>query len=157
MKRILWNIGVLASGFMIGVLFIIYRCGYIVESSKKRADKFQTYFNFMDQWLEYKEQDAHFAKYFHKKNISSVAIYGMGKIGKHLKYELESEGVDLRYVIDESDAALYNNLPHYNLKDRLPLVDAVIVTPINEYEDIKKKILENNSKLKVILISEIID
>lgn len=156
MKCILLDLVFLLIGFTFGMIFMIYRCGYILEKSRKKADKFLSFFELMDQWLSYKEQGYQFTKYFDENNIESVAIYGVGKIGNHLKYELKKGGITLSYVIDEGVNVIYGKEEHYSLKDKLPMVDLVIVTSINEYEEIRKKILNNNRMLHVISVGEII-
>lgn len=156
MKCIILNLLFLLIGLSCGMIFMIYRCGYILENSKKRADKLLSFFELMDQWLSCKEQNYQFTKYFDENNIESVAIYGIGKIGNHLKYELEKGGITLSYVIDESVNAFYGKEEHYNLKDKLPMVDVVIVTSVNEYEEVKKKILDNNRMLHVISVDKVL-
>lgn len=156
MKNILYSIFIAVIGFIGGVIFMIYRCGYILENQRKRANKFYTYFGFLDNWLTCKEQNYSFGDYISKNNIQTVAIYGMGKIGKHLKYELEKAGIEIAYVIDEGENIIYSKETRYNLRDALPLVDLVIVTPMEEFEEIKNKILDNNKMLHVISVDEII-
>ncbi len=136
---------------------MIYRCGYILEEKQKKSDKYLSYFNLLDRWLICKEKNNKFTDYFEKNKIETVAIYGMGKIGKHLKYELENAEIKIAYVIDEGERIIYSKEERYNLRDALPLVDIVIVTIIDEFEDIKTKIIEKNKMLKVISLNEIID
>ena len=157
MKYMLCNLFLMIIGFVGGIVFMIYRCGYILENRERMADKYFSYFNLLDKWLIYKERNYEFADYFYKNDIKSVAIYGMGKIGKHLRYELERAGMEIAYVIDEGESALYGKDAHYNLRDNLPIADAVIVTPVEEFEEIKDKILDNNRMLKVISLKEVLD
>ncbi|MCM1154132.1 MAG: hypothetical protein NC489_15090 [Ruminococcus flavefaciens] len=147
----IWIIGIVS-----GIVFMIYRCGYILENSQKRTDKFISYFNLLDRWMTCKEQEHPFTRFFDENDIKSVAIYGLGKIGRHLKYELEKAGITISYVIDEEAYVIDRKEEYYNLRDNLPIVDIVVVTPIYEYEEIRKKILNNNNKLKVVSIEKII-
>ncbi|NBH84785.1 hypothetical protein D7X88_16345 [bacterium C-53] len=156
MKNIWQSIVLIICGFVVGIFYMIYRCGYILEGKQKRANKFYLYFNLLDQWMVCKEQNYKCSDYFHHNHIESVAIYGMGKLGKHLKHQLEEDGIQIRYVIDEGETIIYGKEEHYNLQDKLPLADLVIVTPIDEYEEIKTKILHKNNRLNVISISEFI-
>lgn len=157
MKRILWNVAALLCGLIIGVIYMIYRCGYILDSKQKKAEKYFAYFNLLEKWMTCKEQNYKLADYFHNNNIVSVAIYGMGKVGKHLKHELEKVGIAVSYVIDEGEGVFYGKEEHYNLRDKLPDTDIVIVTPIEEFEDIKKRIVNNNEMLNVISFEELVD
>ena len=130
MKRVLCSILLAIMSFACGVVFIIYQCGYILESERKRADKFFSYFKLLDRWLTF--------------------------IGKHLKHELETAGIEVSYVIDEGESVIYGKERHYNLRDDLPLVDIVIVTPVNEFEEIKNNILDKNRILNVVSVNSVI-
>ena len=53
--------------------------------------------------------------------------------------------------------SIYDREVHYNIQDELPLVDAVIVTSIDEFETVKSKILKKNKMLNVISLETILD
>lgn len=156
MKRLFWSGTFLLCGLSVGIVYMIYRCGYLLDNKQKMADKYLSYFNLLEQWLECRQRDYKFADYFYRHNLTSIAIYGMGKMGKRLKYELEKDGMEIRYVIDEGENVIYGEADHYNLRDKLPDVDMVVVTPIEEFEDIKDKILNNNKRLKVISLKDLV-
>ena len=80
----------------------------------------------------------------------------MGRIGKRLKNELENAGIKIAYVIDEGETIIYSKEIHYNLRDILPAVDLIIVTPIDEFEEIRNRILDNNKTMNVISVDKII-
>lgn len=144
-------------GFAGGVVYMIYRCGYLLENKQKSLDGKILYIDFLDRWLLWKEQNDSWADYFKNKNIENAAIYGMGRTGKHVKYELEKAGVRIAYVIDRSEKVLYGTEEHYSLNDELPMTDLVIVTPLKEFEEIKKEIEQKNPMLKVISVNEMLN
>lgn len=156
MEKVVIDIIIFICGIFVGCIFIIYRCGYLLENKQKKVDKFTTYFNLMDRWLSRKEQEDSIKEYFEKKHIETVAIYGMGKLGKHLKYELDESGIKLAYIIDNAGKFFYEDIQIYNIKDNLPEVDVIIVTPLMEYEEIKNKLLEKNKKMQVVSLEEIV-
>ena len=157
MRRIVLKVLLVICGFFSGVVFMIYRCGYILTGEKKRADRFFAYFNLLDRWLVCKEHNNQFKDYFHKNCIKNVAIYRMGKLGNHLRYELNKAEIKIVYIIDEWEDFIYDREVHYNIQDELPLVDAVIVTSIDEFETVKSKILKKNKMLNVISLETILD
>ena len=157
MRRIVLKVLLVICGFFSGVVFMIYRCGYILKGEKKRADRFFAYFNLLDRWLVCKEHNNQFKDYFHKNCIKTVAIYRMGKLGNHLRYELNKAEIKIVYIIDEWEDFIYDREVHYNIQDELPLVDAVIVTSIDEFETVKSKILKKNKMLNVISLETILD
>lgn len=157
MRRIVLKVLLVICGFFSGVVFMIYRCGYILKGEKKRADRFFAYFNLLDRWLVCKEHNNQFKDYFHKNCIKNVAIYRMGKLGNHLRYELNKAEIKIVYIIDEWEDFIYDREVHYNIQDELPLVDTVIVTSIDEFETVKSKILKKNKMLNVISLETILD
>ncbi len=156
MKDILRRLFTAVIGFTGGVIFMIYRCGYILEGKQKKLNKYFTYYKFLDSWLSWKENNNNYAEYFNENSIETVAIYGMGRIGKRLKNELENAGIKIAYVIDEGETIIYSKEIHYNLRDILPAVDLIIVTPIDEFEEIRNRILDNNKTMNVISVDKII-
>ena len=76
-----------------------------------------------------------------KNGFNSVAVYGGRNAGAHFVKQLQGSEVTVKYIIDK--AALPENvasLPVYHLQDELPVVDAVIVVPIWDYQRIKKEL-----------------
>lgn len=84
-----------------------------------------------------------------RNNIHSIAIYGMGVVGRHLAAELEKCSYQINYFIDKRviNRTLYKR---YSLEDNLPPVDAVIVTPISDFDSIYDLLSE---KMDTMIIS----
>ena len=99
--------------------------------------KFRTYFRITNKWLALKEQKESLEKYFVKNKFKTVAIYGMGALGKHLVEELKMS------VINNSIEVLMD-------KDELPEVDVVVVMPVLEFDTIKTELC---SKVKSPFVS----
>ena len=91
-----------------------------------------------DNWMTLRENNKRLADYLLRYDMKNVAIYGYGTLGKHLITELDSldSKISIKYIIDR-DVRL-NHLK-YDIKqpeDILPEVDAIIVTPVDEFEKI---------------------
>lgn len=69
-----------------------------------------------------------------KRNISHLAVYGMGKIGMELVENLEDTEICLDYVIDQNEGFLSLNYDYYKPYDELPVTDAIIITAIGAEE-----------------------
>lgn len=108
---------------------------------KKEMEK-QINFSFLlDVWMSNIENNKNVRVYFENKGYTNIAIYGMGILGKHLKRQLEDTYVNCLYYIDH-DTIYYNDL-EIKLDDIKSIgisLDVIVVTPIMEYKEIKKKL-----------------
>lgn len=73
--------------------------------------------------------------YFIENDIHSVAIYGVGPLGKVLINQLLIENIDLIYTVDIYAARIKESIPMYRPFEELPYVDIMIVTAYG-YEEI---------------------
>lgn len=84
------------------------------------------------------------SKFLEQKNFYNVAVYGGGYLGKYLLKELRKSKVEVRYIIDQNAAYLDLGYPAYTIEDELEDVDAVIVTLVQNEQDVigrlKKKL-----------------
>lgn len=146
----------LLTGIFIGFIFAVYTCGYVLEREKRYHKKFLMYYQMMDKWMLHMERGENVCRGLKERGIDAVAIYGMGKVYHHLKYELEKEGVTVKYVIDEKDEVLgEQNI--YMLKDQLPDIKMVIVTVIDEYDKIREKLKKRMLDSVIISVDDIIN
>lgn len=107
--------------------------------------KFSQMFQIMYQWMCLKNRKIYIDAYLKRKEISCIAIYGMGYIGECLYEELERTDVKVLYGIDQSALDYEGRLPIYRVDDEnLGTVDAVIITVANISKDwidkVRKKV-----------------
>jgi phosphoglycerate dehydrogenase-like enzyme len=88
-----------------------------------------------NKWLELKQNNYRLKGYFENNNYKSVAIYGMGDLGKRLFRELADDGVVVSYTIDKN-IGVDDEYKMIALSERLPEVDVVIVTAVSSFDDI---------------------
>ena len=81
--------------------------------------------------------------YFLEKNWKHIAIYGYGKIGKHMYNRLKNSLVNVDYFIDQNTVISEKGVTIKNPADKLPLVDVIIITPVLEFEEISKHLRQN--------------
>lgn len=128
----------------------------------KETKKYKWMSQLLDKWL-FLEQDEQitFKSYFEEENIKSVAIYGMSSIGKHLLIQLQKEGINVAFGIDQYVGQFGNDFIIYRPEEDFPAVDAVIVTAYDVF-GIKEflqttyqgRILELNNLLDVMMKTE---
>lgn len=109
-----------------------------------------------DKWLSLKEKEVSLAQYFERNEISSVAIYGMGRLGKHLLSDLQQSQISVEFVIDKRQEIKNIDLPIYNIEAAPVDVDTVVVALDYEYEKVIRELKEKGFK-NVLLIENVID
>jgi hypothetical protein len=110
------------------------------------------YYRLLNQWMYLKERGRHLEEYLVTNGIVKVVIYGYGDLGKHLLQELDGSCVEVVYIIDKNE-----NVSEMTgkTKNRPDSVDAIIVTPFLEFEEIAE-FLHKQWRCKVISIEELI-
>lgn len=98
------------------------------------------------------EKIVSFSKILELLNIKSVAIYGFGQVGHRLLYSLQSEGIQVDYVIDKR---IIKDYTYYDLNDRLPKTDIVIISILDNNNLIKTKLKEKG--LSGVYLSELME
>lgn len=109
---------------------------------EKKAERYLTLFRLMDKWVEIKQEGKNLSMYFQKRGYTRIAIYGMSRAGRTLYNELENTGIMVAYGIDKSAETLYADVDIFSLDDSLEPVDAVIITAVTYFEEIKKDVSE---------------
>ncbi len=118
-------------------------------------NKYRSHYHLLHKWLLLKENEVSLGKYCVDYHINTIAIYGMGILGKHLLFEMQQNGIRVDYCIDRS-IDHFQGLEIYDVDKKLPQVDLIIVTPIDEYESIIKSLIVYENQ-RVTSLSEIID
>lgn len=107
-----------------------------------KVDKYEMYYYLMERWLTLYEQGRNIAQLLSNRNISTIALYGMGQIGKHVARELKNSSITVLYAIDRVNTGMCDDVPVKKAEDILPRVDAVIVTAIYSFEEIEETLRE---------------
>lgn len=112
----------------------------------------KTKWGILEAWTELKEKHVRFSDCLKREGLRSVAIYGCAILGKALYNELKQE-MDVKYFIDRNRNAFKAEIPIYSLQDELPEVDVIIVTLVDEAEEVKKR-LTVVSQAKVLVLKD---
>lgn len=125
------------------------------KENDQRILKFKSYYSMLNQWLGVKQNNGNLATYFNENGYKNIAIYGMGEMGNRLYDELKDTSVNVAYGIDKNPGECYSDLEIFEISGNLPDVDAIIVTAVFAYEDIKKDI-EAIVKCPIISLEDIV-
>lgn len=138
------------------IFFGIKKMRDYVVKYKSEAEKYFSLFLILNQWFELKQMGKQTEKFFMDRSIKKIAIYGMAQMGETLYRELEDTGIEVSYGIDKNAGSLY---VHYckvlKPTDELPDVDAVIVTPLACFKEIKKD-LERKLSCPIFSIEDVL-
>lgn len=96
-------------------------------------------------------------EYMEKKGYNTIAIYGYGVLGKKFMDFLQDTQIKIAYAIDENAKAFIDsNVALFSLEDELGTVDAVIVSALFIFDEIKEKI-EMKMNCDVVALDKLLD
>ncbi len=121
----------------------------------EKIGKFKEYFNLMDNWMRLKESHKSVLSYFEKNGYRNISIYGAGKNAAHLLADIKNSDVAVKYIIDRNKTHILDAYPIFDMSDGLPDCDIVVVTVVNEYKEIKEKLIAKGCS-RVVSLSEIV-
>lgn len=146
----------LLSGALIGGYYIGHKYCLMMEFARWQANKNLSIIRLYDAWMMAKENGIGIGGYLSQKNIFSIAIYGMDYRGIRLFHELKDTSVVVRYGVDRNPQTRIEGLEILQPDDmERGSVDAVVVTAIFAFDEIKKD-LESRGFGKIISLDEII-
>jgi len=113
-------------------------------------------FKTLSNWLQLKQNGKTIQNFFDDNYISTIAIYGMGELGKRLYDELKELDVEVKYAIDKNaDRIDIKGLEIITLEQELKAVDAIIVTPLHFFDEIEESI-DKKGNFRVVSLEEVI-
>lgn len=146
--------------FFCGVLFGGYGIAKICENAMKkeerRADKNNINFKTSCKWIKVYQDNKKIEDYLDRESIKEVAIYGVGELGKCLLKDLENTDISVKYLIDRNSYRAFRSYLCYSPLDDLPEVQAVIVTPVSDFEKIAEQ-LKKKIRTRVIPLNQMIE
>lgn len=117
-----------------------FKYGNEVKALFVQQKKEHILYEFMNRWLMLKQSGVHISTFFLNKNIRSIAIYGIHYMGERLYDELKGSGVEVVYGVDQNAIRVRWEIPVCHPEDMLKPVDAVVITPIFDFLEIRNKL-----------------
>lgn len=128
----------------------VFRELSIDEKKTTLADKHLALFQMMNQWVKVKQEGKNLASSLEQKGYKKIAIYGLSYAGETLIRELQGTNVQIAYGIDRNADSICVDIDIVTMEEKLSEVDAVVVTAISYFQEIKNKLIE---KIKCPVIS----
>lgn len=116
-----------------------------IKKENDLSEKHLSLFLMMNQWVKVKQERKELADYFSKEGYEKIAIYGMSYAGETLLSELRDTEIKVAYAIDRNAGSIYGDLDIVPIEDIHDEVDAVIVTAITFFDEIKEKLMDKVS------------
>lgn len=117
-----------------------------LEEKDREIVKREAVLNTYEKWVETLIKNKMISTYLSSHGYHHAAIYGMGRIGKHLWKEFHSSDISIDFVIDKKiseQAEYYENVRCFSPESELPCTDIIIVTVSGEakqiIEELRKK------------------
>ena len=128
----------------------------LLKISNKKLDNAENILFLLKKWdNQSKEQKDFFEHKLTSENYNKIAVYGYGIIGRRIVKELEKSHIEVKYYIDKNAANIKADIPIFSNIEDLPEVDAIIVTVVSQFYEIKK-ILDIKWKYPIINIEDIL-
>ncbi len=128
----------------------------VLANKEKETDKNWDQFQLLNHWIMVKNSGEMIAEFFKEAGYQKVAIYGMSDLGARLYEELKIGDIEVVYGIDREPTMQVSGIKDvYTPNDTLPYVDAIIVTPIYDFDRIKET-LSKNCSYEIISLEEVI-
>lgn len=153
-SKIFFIFGVL--GAIIPSLWLINLQQDCIDRWKEREKKDRGLFLLMNQWTRLKQDGKNLENFFKKNGYKRIAIYGMSYVGLSLVKELSHSEIEIVYGIDRNADNIYSNVKLITMEDKLLCVDAIVVTAISGYDEIRDALSEK-VECPIISIEDILN
>lgn len=110
----------------------------------------------IQRWLNVKLEKKYFDRVLRQRQIHSIAIYGMSYLGWCLYTEFENSDTEVCYIIDRAMPDEDKIFKVRRLGEKLPRVDAVIITVLGDTRNLCNLIKEQYD-YRVLTITQILD
>lgn len=141
---------IITFSFAAGYFISCVRQGKKTFEKEEQTRKNVSIVRAFNAWMTLRQQNHSLYPFFERNNYHEIAVYGMHYLGERLQDELQGTDIVIKYVIDKNADNIHVGVKAVRPEDEWENVDAVIVTPIFYFEEIKRKL---SAKLRCPIIS----
>lgn len=127
-----------------------------VTGTEIELTKYKQFTKVLSQWIYFKNRKITLFDFLKQNNLNEVAIYGYGILGKILLDEFVQKKIKVKYIIDKNENVQVDNFVVYHKIENLEKVDAVIITLLNDCDEISRE-LEQKCGLKSIVLKNVFE
>lgn len=155
MKKVILSIVSSVLGGTVGAGVVGKLAGESINRTQSMSDKHLALFLMMNQWVKVKQDGKNLATYFKKNGYSKIAIYGMSYAGETFLNELKGTEIEVAYGIDKKAEGIYADINVVTMDQYLDKVDAVVVTAITFFDEIRRQ-LEEKLECPIISLEDVL-
>ncbi len=149
---------------LISIVLVLF-CKKKLATAIYQKNKYRKYYSLTSKWLA-TDDDFEQVKYkMHQNGCDNICIYGSGILGQlfynKIKYD---KNVRVKAFIESSvpKDSEYEHVPIISIlqigdKKIFDNIDAIIVTPIGDFDTIQKNILKYNNKVCILSLADVIE
>lgn len=110
------------------------------------------------RWLENRNQNKTFGDYFRRYGYQTIAIYGVGDLGRLLYEEIRETDIAVKYFVDRNAEGIHevDGIPVITISEISGMedVDALIITPIGNYDAICRTLARQAPEMRTLSLRE---
>ncbi|MCI8949860.1 MAG: glycosyltransferase [Lachnospiraceae bacterium] len=126
-----------------------------IEMQREKNAKQQELIFLLEKWISLNYQKKEIIDFLRERNYRSIAIYGAGCVALKLCEAFKDTEMEIQYLIDQNADMILSDFSIYTLDNELKQIDAIIVTPLKNYDQIIKD-LSKKVTCPIIHIKDII-
>ena len=126
-----------------------------LSTYRRIAEINESIIRMMFLWLNNPSDEA-LENVFNIFHCNKIAVYGYSRLGQILVKKLENTKIDVNYIIDRNKKL---NVPGYSVvhpEDKLPTVDAIIITNVYDFDSIHEELLMTNDDVNVLSLADLL-
>lgn len=132
-----------------------------IRLSETNLSRQSQYYDALLDWIDNMQGDRRIATFLLEDGYKNIAVYGKGTLGFLLHRELQNTNVTIEFFIDQTADEYSSNVDGIPVikkeeLDKMREVDAIIVTPIHAYENIRKDLESIGVTVPIISLDEAI-
>lgn len=127
-----------------------------IKENRKKVYKFKYYYEVWDAWLALRNKKKSLYSYFEKREYQTIAIYGLGEMGKRLCEELKDTSISVKYAIDKRANDIYYSFDIVDPEAELEKVDVIVVTAVFDFDNIYE-VLSQKTDCPIVSLADIVN
>lgn len=138
-------------------LCIVFRMGIV--GYRKKFKKQLSYYKLLLNWNLRDAKNERLGAYILECGYKNVMIYGAGDLGKILFQKIKANVKVCAFIEKNPKVERIENIPILscnNAKIEMNEIDCIIVTPIFDFESIRRELSNQNKKVLIIPLDELI-